>query len=348
VTAATTPDERWRLGYRPALDAIRAVAVLLVIFGHGDAPLIGGGAAVGVTMFFALSGFLITRLLLTERERTGKVSLRGFYMRRARRLLPALVPLVILAGVVLWIDRGPLASVVSVTATSLYFANWVHAAGIDMGPLAHTWSLAIEEQFYIVWPVTMLFGLALFGRRGLIAAMIVGAVGSVLVRAVLWDDVYRAYAGTDARADALLIGCTLALLSWTGRRWVAVPGALAVGAAMLLPTIPLTHTLAALGTAGLIYGLYDAPWRLRGLAGVGRISYGLYLWHYPIALLVEPWAVLPRLAVLFGGTFLVASLSYRYVELPFLRSPNRIRSNAERVGGGRGGHDAVILKPGAG
>lgn len=284
--AATTSTEAtptgggpaaWRLGHRPTLDGLRGVAIALVLALHwwpADVP----GGDTGVDLFFVLSGFLITRLLIEEHHRHGRIDVAAFYTRRARRLFPALAVLVAVGAAssgVLWV--------------LLYAANVGRMNGALLGgPLEHTWSLAIEEQFYLVWPAAMV--LLLRARR---PALFI-ALGVVLValhRVQLDADWLRLTAGTDTRADALLLG---ALVAFTvGRlatyRWAAPAAAVAPLLFLVVVQAPdLTrwgYTLVAGLWAIVLLWALQAPgsWLAAGpLRTLGRLSYSLYLWHYPV------------------------------------------------------------------
>ena len=327
MTAATTPDEGWQLGYRPALDGLRGVAVLLVMAWHAGLPFGRGGGWMGVTIFFVLSGFLITRLLAEERQRTGHISFVAFYKRRVRRLGPALAVLIAATiGFQALTDGLALRQVSQAVIAATYSANWISIAGGDLMPYGQVWTLAIEEQFYVVWPAAVV-GLCAIRPRYALAILTIGVVASIAIRMASSD--VRAALGTDTRADALLIGAIAALIA--GR--VHMPGAVvAAGAGGLVALMALEPhpfgiqfglTLAPPLIAVVILGALDRPLGLNAgwLRGVGRISYGLYLWHYVPMLylspLIEPWPV--RGAALFGIAFVLAWLSWRFVERPFLR-----------------------------
>src|SRR4051794_13680345 len=229
--------------YRPALDGLRAVAVggvILYHLGYGWLP----GGFLGVDLFFVLSGYLITGLLLDEYDRRGRIGLPAFYARRVRRLMPALL-LVLLAvgaaGRVLeppWSWSGRRGDLL---ATLFYYANW-HFIATDQSyfaeftaqsPLRHAWSLAIEEQFYLVWPLLMVV-LLRYARRWLPALVAAGAAASAIAMVALYSPAgpTRAYAGTDARAQQLLIGALLAIVALPHRPWAArlgLPALLAGG-----------------------------------------------------------------------------------------------------------------------
>lgn len=352
------------LGYRPALDGVRAVAVLAVIayhFGYRWAP----GGFLGVDMFFVLSGYLITSLLLSEHARTGRIALREFWLRRARRLLPALF--LMLIAVSIWIGlyaarfelpmrRGDL------FWTLFYGSNWhliesgqdYFAQFASVSPLRHTWSLAIEEQFYIVWPLLVSGALWIVRRRpAVLAAVCVVGIGvSGVAMAVLFDpgDPSRAYYGTDTRMHQLLIGALLAVLM--SQRELRARFRRATSVIAVLATLVLLAAFAmvqdqgaayyrglsillAVTTAVLVWAIELNPRNvvaralsLRPVAWVGKISYGLYLWHWPVILAITsapaPLASLPgattglnltRLAVTFG----IVIVSFYLIEQPIRR-----------------------------
>jgi peptidoglycan/LPS O-acetylase OafA/YrhL len=348
-----------KLGHRASLDGLRGISILAVMAFHSGAQVIKGGH-LGVDMFFVLSGFLITMLLLEEWRDTGAISLKHFYLRRALRLLPALVTVLITCGVfagALWPSDPSTIVPRGILYTLFYSSNWYQAFnGMGtLGPLSHTWSLSIEEQFYIIWPPLIAVLLRLKCKRSYIGALLfLSIIAVVLNRARLWhgeETFSRSYAGLDTHTDGILIGCLVAFLA----------------ASSLLPTIrprasyPLTVTalliLAAMGlgssnhSAFLFFGgftifavavavliillLTSAPTWLKpvfetpALVWVGRLSYGLYLWHIPIyaflAARVRDYPIALRLVAEFGVTFSVASMSYYIIEKPFLRMKQGFR-----------------------
>jgi peptidoglycan/LPS O-acetylase OafA/YrhL len=326
-------------GYYPPLTGLRGVAIAMVVAGHLGLPVPGGGV-VGVTLFFVLSGFLITSLIVAEAERNGTIDLPAFYLRRARRLVP---PLVVVVGLFMALEAvvGLLPATIGNNLLALsYMSNWARAAGEPMGIWNHTWSLAIEEQFYLVWPALLLVVLSRNGLRSrwLIALILAAALASALLRALLLgagagDE--RIYFGSDTRAEAILLGSAIALVR--SHRWAApVPGwigAAAIGAlgalGMVDPTsIDLwpgaTYSVVA-GVAGvsIIAGLQPGRHaRLLGcrpLTWLGDRSYSLYLWHVPVIMIAA--AVLPagtpapaRMAIALGVSMTLSSLSYVTVE----------------------------------
>jgi len=341
--------------YVAALDGLRGVAVGGVLLFHAG-HLAGG--FLGVDLFFTLSGFLITSLLLVEREATGRIDLRRFWVRRVRRLLPALVVVVVaaaaLAPVVLR-DASLPPFRTQALATLGYVANWAEVARArdywalfdEPLPLDHAWSVAIEEQFYVVWPLLVLLA-ARVGtpRRAVRAAAVLGIVASLA--AGWWvlrgaGDVTRAYYGTDTRAASILVGAVLA--TWTAgqerfprkvERWGAGAGTVAlvvaVGSWALvdgserwlyrwgLPGHALLTAAAIAAVAGPAAGPLGRALSHPLLVRAGVLSYGLYLWHWPLYLLIDVdrtgldgWSLT---AVRVAASLLAAELSHRLVEAP--------------------------------
>ena len=338
------------VGYIAGIDGLRAIAVLAVVAYHLDAPWMGGGF-LGVDMFMVLSGFLITRLLTREVDRTGSVAVPDFWIRRAKRLLPAalFVIMTATAAAALFYSADQLRSIRGdALAALLYVANWRFIAAsqsyFDLfaqpSPFRHLWSLAIEEQFYVVWPAIVLLARR---RQSVLVATTVGlTVASVVAMFVLVGDAdpSRAYYGTDTRAQTLLIGCLLALYCrWrqgTVNQWAA-PAAL-LGLASIVAALVLVDdndrwmyrggfSAFALCSAVVVLGVLGSPkHRLTRvletwpMLAIGRGSYSIYLWHWPVIVFATPqrlhmsgWHVLVvRLAIIAALTF----VSYRYVEQP--------------------------------
>jgi peptidoglycan/LPS O-acetylase OafA/YrhL len=361
------PDPSPKFEYQPALDGLRALAVLGVLLYHAGVSWAPGGF-LGVDAFFVLSGFLITSLLVDEWRKRGRIDFRAFWARRARRLLPALVLVVIAVGVyALFVARpDELERIRGDTFGSLlYVANWrqlfessYFAQLSTPSPLRHTWSLGIEEQWYLVWPLALVLVLRVTaGRRWAVIGVTTAlAIGSAVLMAVLFDpggDPSRVYYGTDTRAQALLLGAALAVLlarprqrSRRRRRRPASGAASLIGLECvgIVAVVYLgwlwTHvadTSTWLYTGGfLIEGLAVAaliaaatrPYSpilgpvlsLAPLRAIGWISYGLYLWHWPVYVYLTPartglddaQLLVVRLAV----TFALALASYRLVEQP--------------------------------
>lgn len=336
--------------YRPALDGLRAVAVLSVIVYHVNEPWLPGGF-LGVDLFFVLSGFLITSLLLVEHDRTNRINLSRFWSRRARRLLPAILILLIVVAIV---EHQVVAEAAvragrrsELLATLFYAANWFFIATgrsyfADYGgasPVRHTWSLAIEEQFYLLFPLIMSFGLRL-RRRWLLVAIIVTLGLSGWLMAVLFtpSNPSRAYFGTDARIHQLLAGAVLAILLAgryrrtivTKTRGLVLPASGLLVAALFLMRDDgsFYYHGGAVGiglvAAVLIAGLeHPAPVQdalsIRPLVSIGKISYGMYLWHFPLIVWLLRYASLSPgvlLAVTLALTLLASTASYLLVERP--------------------------------
>lgn len=335
--------ERWQLGHRPGLDGARGLAIGLVLVGHA-LPSGYAAGSVGVSLFFVLSGFLITSLLVEERALTGTVDLRQFYERRIRRLMPAFVVFwvaVLLSMVVIGQAQQGLFN--GVVAAS-YVGNWVLAAGTWLGPLTHTWSLAIEEQFYLVWPLALLIAVRYLRARPLALVLIVVAVVVQLARgwaAANGTPWVRLAYGTDLQADGLLLGCALAIVMHV--RPFSLPKLTPPLALAGLVAIAFTfpdglyrfggNTAAVLLSTALIAALVSTPGRdpifhNRALGFLGVISYGLYLWHFPIMWHLGftdsrpyPGPVLAVVGV--AMSVAVAWASYVWVERRFLRRSAR-------------------------
>ncbi|MFN3215333.1 MAG: acyltransferase family protein [Acidimicrobiales bacterium] len=364
-----------------SIDGLRAIAVVAVLFYHAEVAWLPGGF-LGVEVFFVVSGYLITALLLGEIDRTGRVDLKDFWTRRARRLLPALA-FYLLGSLVLalaiaddvvddWFDGS--------WAAVFYVANW-YAVFNDISYtdafgrpsfLHHLWSLAVEEQFYLVWPLLMLGGLRYLGRRRMIMAIGAGVVASTALMWLLYqplEDPLRIYYGTDTRAAGLLVGAGLAFVwrPWEHptqrpeieqRRRLVALALTAVGLAGVIrafivydlspieadPLFRGGFLVTSMSTAALIAGLVLARTTLSGaLSGpvmrwLGSRSYGIYLWHWPIFMVTRARIDtdldgVVLLVLRFALTFVVAEVSYQLVEQPLRRGLRRPgRSRAEAIG----------------
>jgi len=354
-----------RLGYRPSLDGIRGLSVLAVLAFHAQLPFSSGGF-LGVAVFFALSGFLITYLLCIEIQNRGGVSLRHFYLRRVLRLLPAFL---LLASALMlyawWQLEAPerIDYFHQVVAAMLYVTNWLIAFDVwpQLEVLSHTWSLSIEEQFYSIWPACLILILGR-GRRPsrLLGWIALGFVASTLTRAYLFashETHARAYYGSGSNAGILLAGCAIGVFVAYGH----VPRS-----PLALRVLRSTSWLAAAGiTAACMFAIVDAPYMYYGgfalfavasavlilgvvvepagrlsrllafgpLVAVGKISYALYLWHLPVYLLVrihfghQSHGVIHLIEI--GSTFALAISSYFLVEIHFLKlKPDRVPAAA--------------------
>ncbi|WP_369131904.1 acyltransferase family protein [Modestobacter sp. I12A-02662] len=336
-------------GYKPALDGLRGAAAIAVLYAHVVPDLLPGGD-VSLYLFFALSGYLITGLLLTEISRNGTIDLPRFYGRRAIRLLPAI--LLVLAAVAVLTALTPTGpSWTAMAAVLFYVGNWYRAFGGELGTLTHTWSLSVEEQFYLVWPLVCLAALAVAVRRRADPARVlawVTAAGCVLalgIRVLLVDGpTVRIYNGTDTRIDFILYGCLLSCLIRTMdrerlARWLAraFPVALLVALAWLVFHRPqqgdalmwtVGYTVIAVSSTVIVghLGLRPdsraaRPLKHPALIWLGKMSYGFYLWHFPILAFLRAAGV-PVAALAVLGLVLsvgMAWASFRLVEAPISR-----------------------------
>jgi peptidoglycan/LPS O-acetylase OafA/YrhL len=362
-----------RFPFMSGLDGLRAIAVMAVVFYHADFSWARGGF-LGVEVFFVISGYLITSLLLVEWLKTDSVDLKAFWVRRARRLLPAVF--LMLGVVAVWsvvFLRDTLYRLGGdILAASAYVSNWFFIVRNDSyfesfgrpPLLGHLWSLAVEEQFYVLWPLLFSIGFALLGGRSKHATIrrfrwivVVGAIASTAWMAHLFvpfEDPSRVYYGTDTRAAGILIGIALAT-AWMPWR--------------LPKTISRQHTVVFrsvgfVALAGLLLIMATlseySPWLYRGgfavtslltavviaiiahptigfglvlsnpvMTWIGKRSYGIYLWHWPIFMITRPGfdvassattTFIFRLAL----TFAIAELSYRYVEMPIRKVGYRV------------------------
>jgi peptidoglycan/LPS O-acetylase OafA/YrhL len=339
------------ISYRPGLDGLRAIAVAAVFLYHSRIDWLPGGF-LGVDLFFVLSGYLITSLLLVEWEARNRIDLRRFWLRRARRLLPALVVVVLgslaLAAIFARQDLGRTRS--DAVSSLLYYTNWHEIIANRsyfnlMGNpslLQHTWSLAIEEQFYILWPLILVPCLVLVGRKRMPMLVIAGIAASVALMWILYNpaDPSRVYYGTDSRAFLLLMGILLALVwPWIERMRRAVPLLELLGIAALIgsvllflrmqdfnPTFYRGGDLAAAFCFVVLIAAVAHPRTGIGpalgiapLRWVGERSYGIYLWHWPIIVLVAGVNTRPSPGIVLAEAALVlvaATLSFRYIEEP--------------------------------
>ena len=394
-TASTRPKSR----YIPALDGIRTLAVAAVVLYHLNLTWAQGGMS-GVTMFFVLSGFLITHLLLNEFDKTGRIDLKDFWMRRIRRLVPAILTVIVATAALCTVFNHVMLTKMrpDIAPSLLFFNNWwqilhnvsyFNALG-DPSPLTHFWSLAIEEQFYLVWPLILLGALMLGIKRVYIRrATLVLAAASALVMALLYNpavDPSRIYYGTDTRMFSLLLGAWLAFIPESSLTPAAIFAALRKlfkrkktqagvaeehqagnaadpGGATAAPSLPrplAQAPLDVLGVIGLIgllaliaftngytsfqylggtllcslfalaltaacirpESLLARFFALKPLVWVGQRSYSIYLWHYPLLLLMNPtsdinatpwWMMILQVAIVVA----IAALCYRFIETPF-------------------------------
>ncbi|GAC57089.1 putative acyltransferase [Gordonia hirsuta DSM 44140 = NBRC 16056] len=345
--------------YLPALDGLRALAVIFVVLYHLDVPGFSGGL-LGVGMFFTLSGYLITSLLVFSHERTGGLGLKSFWIRRFRRLMPASI-LVLVATLVtsaIALPKEFLGYLWEALSALFYVNNWYTIFSNDSyfdrfggpSPLSHMWSLSIEEQFYIFWPLMMLAMYAVIKRRmGMTILTVILALISFYLLYSLASPAFdntRAYEGTDTRAGGLLLGAAMAFW-WPARKhsvdqdrrtWLDVAGLAGIAAIvyLVITTGDNSMSLYSWGIAALtlatmaILAAAVAPdtlvanlLSLPPLVWIGERSYGLYLWHMPVVAFVplavrtdSPWLSVPLVV---GLTVLLAALSWRYLEDPIRR-----------------------------
>jgi peptidoglycan/LPS O-acetylase OafA/YrhL len=343
--------------YQPALDGVRSVAVLTVVGFHARHEWFPGGY-IGVDIFFVMSGFLITTILLAERQMKGHVSVRSFYIRRALRLLPALLLVCIAVALAFLLVPGVTyrsATFLGVLTAVTYTSSPVLAAGVsDLGWMIHTWSLSVEEYFYLVWPFLLIVGTARGARywRALVVGLTVTAIAyRFSAPAVFGWSLRRVAYAADTRAEQLLIGCLLAVVLTVARRkipmWLVLLAGVSLAAMVLLPGDITSElylyggsTLVALMAAALIAGVVQNPagplarlLSLKPLVWVGRRSYGIYLWNLPIVAVIAATSLSDhlQLVVKIGLTFLIPALSYRWVELPFLHMKARLRERESKA-----------------
>jgi peptidoglycan/LPS O-acetylase OafA/YrhL len=340
------------LRYRPELDGLRAFAVLLVLLQHVLQPGRFAGF-MGVDVFFVLSGFLITTILLTELDRTGRLRLGRFWFRRVLRLYPALLTLLVVClPLAPWLSGSLLQHLERTVVAGTYTSNlFMTHTGQWLGPFTHTWSLALEEQFYLAWPLVLLVALRSGAARiPLAMALLTATVGSAALHLKHYE--YGTISAPLASTSTgLLAGSVLALVLASGARpWFmrvlrwrawAIGGILLLASSLVLFSLTDRapdglYTLAAILATALVLGhttsrdggLLVRVLSLRPAVWLGRVSYGIYLWHYPAVLVLadafpewSPWWRLPLVA---GFAVVAAALSHRWVEAPFLRLKDRL------------------------
>jgi peptidoglycan/LPS O-acetylase OafA/YrhL len=361
-----------RFPYLPGIDALRALAVIAVFFYHARVEWMPGGF-LGVDVFFVISGYLITSLLLREFRGGGAIHLGRFWLRRALRLLPAVGVLIAATMVVAAIVEPERIDALrgDALASLFYFANW-HFVFADVSYFeqfqrpslfTHLWSLSVEEQFYLFWPLVFAAGMKLFGRGRLLLGVLAGALASVALAWILFDpgaDASRVYYGTDTHAVGLLLGVALALV-WSPtelrrrRTGPLVGPILDVVGVLCLAYVVLSfvhvhdydlslwhggYLWLALITALLVAVVVHPAARLGSLLGqapvlwLGLRSYSFYLWHWPVLALTRPGVDvdLPKgvlIPLQLVAVLALADLSYRFVELPF-RGRGKLPSLPER------------------
>ncbi|MDQ7878308.1 acyltransferase family protein [Microbacterium sp. QXD-8] len=365
------------------LDGMRAIAVTLVVFYHLFPLHLLPGGFLGVDVFFVISGFLITSLLLRERTATGRIALGRFWQRRARRLLPALAVVVAVCSALAWVVGGDVLVDLDaqVLGAATFSYNWVSIAGGGGYFAAATpelfrnfWSLAVEEQFYLLWPLLFPLFLLLPRAWGRTATAFALAAGSAVWMGVVaggGGDLTRAYFGTDTHAFGLLLGVGLAFLlaPLSRARWADSPaarrvtggaGVVAIAALVALTALPLGGAVTAfpgallaaslLSAVAIVAGVWPGSWfgrtlDVRALRWIGDRSYGIYLWHWPLLVLAvaafAPGHTVAAAPVWIGVSVLAATaaasaLSFRFLETPVRRLGFRrsARALAARLRGG--------------
>lgn len=333
-----------KMRYLPALDGLRAIAVMLVFLFHtGHAP----GGWVGVDIFFVLSGYLITSILLTEHERTGVINLLRFYGRRACRLLPALIIVIGVAVVIAVCLQNKVRDIeIDAVAALFYVLDYRYALMVNLThatDLAHLWSLSIEEQFYFLWPLTLIIllktGTRRMAFRMTLILILVVAAWRVFIFATRADPSFRIYFAFDTRVDELLIGCSLALWESRGSAarflkpfWPVAAFLLAVVVLKFGTFNPSMLTgyslLGAIIAYLIVIVINDQSSFLKHMlifppiVAFGRISYGFYLWHYLIIMELNKYltvhSFVSRTFLLFSLSLIAAIVSYWLIERPFL------------------------------
>jgi peptidoglycan/LPS O-acetylase OafA/YrhL len=321
----TTERPGPKLRHRDDIQGLRAIAVLTVIASHAGVPFLPGGF-VGVDVFFVISGFLISQLLFREVERSGRVSIPGFYARRARRILPAatLVTIATILASAIWLSAIDLVEVVKDSLWAVFFAANIHfaAVGTDYfaaeeppSPLQHYWSLSVEEQFYLVWPALLLVLVMVARRRALPKRLVFGVLLVLTVASFVWSvvstssDPLAAYFSTPARAFELGLGALTALVaSALATRWSSLARGLVCGAGLVLilvacvayddqtafpgwaAAVPVVGSALVLLAGAGPQRAQPLPVRALGVLPmrvVGDWSYSLYLWHWPVLIIAQ-------------------------------------------------------------
>lgn len=339
-----------------ALDLLRGVAIALVMLRHALPSAFPGAGVVGVVMFFALSGYLITGLLTADLRTHGRVRFARFYGRRAWRLVPPLVVLVV-AVVLVMLTLDPLGDRDETARTAVIALTWTANLPIDQGSAAtfHLWTLATEEQFYLVWPAVLALGAAC-GRIGLALAFAATGCLVACVGTVWWlrEDPDLAYALPTSWAVCFVVGGAARIAQERApSRWVPAPGLVVLGLVTLaaLSVVPLRgHAATYLIGGPLIAALTtlcvlaatsrpdgpQLPRAARPLVWLGTVSYAAYLWNYPLTLWLRPiWGEVAGGLVAAALTLVAAWASWHLVEQPVHRWSRRHDTPPALVGAGR-------------
>lgn len=333
-----------KLGYIPSLDGLRAFAVIIVMMLHAHFQL-GKNGIIGVDMFFALSGFLITTLLLEENRATNHISLKTFYIRRTFRLFPALYfMLSVISVYAFFFTTGTTQEIVfkEIFASSIYICNICYIWGIKQMILGHTWSLGVEEQFYFIWPLIIILFLRFFSTYKLQVTLFFFIPIIWIIKFTNQFPIVNALF-----YESLFIGCLFALLRWNGKLPKRIPNTITVLVFLLLVIVgifPIPISIAIFGMNGrfifgvltmiVILGLIGDPnskvvklLSARGIVFIGKISYALYLWHVPVFRWFFWHSTLPPIISLiskFIVTFILAILSLKLIEKKSVKFGQRL------------------------
>lgn len=346
--------------YRDDIDGLRAVAVILIVFYHLNLNAVPGGF-IGVDVFFVISGYLITTVILRE-SAANSFSYRSFYMRRLRRLGPALLATVALTLAAAWFlfppamlqttGQSALATIFSVS--NIYF--WQETGYFDLAadykPLLHTWSLAVEEQFYLIWPALLLIGARFLSRNGLLIGIAILSVISLLAsQALIGKQSSVAFYMTPFRMFEFAVGIILAITGWQARNRTIAELSSLFGLMIILfvatrleetsPFPGINAAIPALAAGLLIYAGPNAVMNrviaLGPVRYIGQISYSVYLVHWPISVfylfLFRPAESVPQILVLLAVMLIAGALMYHTIETPFRRkSANRFVISSQALG----------------
>jgi peptidoglycan/LPS O-acetylase OafA/YrhL len=341
------------------LDGVRGLAVLLVVLSHARVPYFGAGGIEGVTAFFTLSGFLITGLLLKEFRVTGRLDLPAFWARRALRLLPALFVFVGVTGLMFWVAgwAGRSTLIGWSKPVLLYYSNFALNWHVALGPFRHTWSLGVEEQFYLMWPLLLLPALLLTRRLRSAWVWLLLAMAGATALSLGWRVAVGmgwwgfgkggwVVVAPQTTIFSMTAGACLAVLhqrGWRPGRWAGPVALLGLSAYFWLPDLapayagwvmgPALYTGVTLVVLACTSGDRTTVFSWRPLRALGTVSYGWYLWHFPFALVLAGHLFKVRheqTATWLGmiTSLVIAAMSWQYVEKPLQR---RFRGRLERV-----------------